>query len=247
MTTKFRYQNPVVGDTIRLGIDVYNSNNFADVTSIESVEVMFLDPTARTDANPDGRTLFVTLPGSSVEQSGTGQYYVDLVTSSYPQFVVGNYLDVWNVQFRSDEPVGVIDQTFALYPDLWITSPMPIVYDFQFQFRPSRWRKGEIKYLQCEINPLVPRQSDLVRYYANLAIAADIYVSIEQHCGECVPYEQDLRLVVEDQLMTYKEKCVAFYKFDTTELPCGIYDVWCRMKFGDNMFVSEKQQIQIYS
>jgi len=245
MTTKLRFQNPVVGDTIRLSFDVYNSNNFADVFSIEKVEIMFLDPSAKTAENPDGRTLFATVNNSDIVHATTGQYYIDLDVPA-PKFVVGNYLDIWHVQFRSDEDVGQIEQTFAIHPDLWITSPIPIVYDFQFQFRPSRWRRGEVKHLQCEITPLVPRQSDLVRYYANLAIAADIYLSIEQHCGPCVPCEEDLRVILDEVPMTYKEKGVAFYRWDTTDLECGIYDVWAKMLFGDNVYVGEKQQIQLF-
>jgi len=245
MANKYRYQNPAVGDTIILGLDVYNSNNFADVASIDHVDILFLDPTARTDANPDGRTLVTTIDGSLVTQDDTGRYHITLVTSP-PKFVIGNYLDVWYAQFRSDDPIGNVEQTFSIYPDLWITSPVPIVYDFQFRFSPTRWRKGEAKYLQCEINPLVPRQSDLVRYYANLAIAADITISIEQHCGECVPCEEDLRLIVDDDAMTYKEKGLAFYRLDTTDLNCGIYNVWCKLSFADNVYISEKQQIQIF-
>lgn len=246
MATKYRYQNPVLGDTIRLGFDVYNSNAFTDPTLIEGVEVFFLDPTARSESNPDGRTLFTVVAGADVVREAEGKYYAEVALTT-PQFVTGNFLDVWHVQFRPDEPVGEIEQSFGVYPDLWITSPVPIVYDFQFRFGPSRWRRGEKKYLQCEINPLVPRQSDLVRYYANLAIAADIYISIALHCGECVPEEEDLRLIVDEEPMQYKEKGVAFYKFDTSELDCGIYDVWAKMCFGDNTYVSEKQQIQIFS
>lgn len=244
MATKFRYQNPVVGDTIKLSLDIWNSNNFADVNSFDKVEIMFLDPTARTEANPDGRTLFATINASDVEQEATGQYYVELELTS-PQFVIGNYLDVWSIQFRTDEPIGTIEQTFAVYPDLWITSPVPIVYDFQFAFRPNRWTQGEKKFLQCEIMPLVPRQSDLARYYTNLAIAADIYLSMSQRCGECLPCEKDLRVVIDEELMTYKEKGVAFYKLDTTDLEPGIYDVWAKLEFGDNTYISDKQQIQI--
>jgi hypothetical protein len=246
MATKFRYQNPVIGDTVRLSFDVYNSNNFADPASFEKVEIFFLDPIARTEANPDGRTLFATVLPSSIVRDSTGQYHVDLAVSA-PQYVTGNYLDVWSVQFRADEEIGQIEQTFAIYPDLWITSPIPIVYDFQFRFAPTRWRQGEKKSLQCEITPLVPRQSDLVRYYTNLAIAADIFISIEQHCGECVPEEADLRLIVDEEPMDYKEKGVAFYKLDTSEMDCGIYSVWAKMVFGDNTYISEKQQIQVFS
>ena len=245
MGTKFRYQNPVVGDTIRLGFDVYNSNAFADPTEIEGVEVYFLDPASRAEENPDGRTLFATVAPGGVVRDAEGRYHADLLAAQ-PQFITGNYLDVWHVRFRPDEPAGRVEQAFSVYPDLWITSPMPIVYDFGFRFGPSRWRKGEKKFLQCEVTPLVPRQADLVRYYANLAIAADISISVSQHCGECVPEEEDLRLIVDEEPMEYKEKGVAFYKLDTADLDTGIYDVWAKMSFGDNTYVSEKQQIQIF-
>lgn len=38
-TIKERYQNPVVGDTIRLRLFFYNSNNFADVNTIDQVAI----------------------------------------------------------------------------------------------------------------------------------------------------------------------------------------------------------------
>jgi hypothetical protein len=246
MGIKFRYQNPVINDTIRLGFDVYNSNLLTDPTSIEKVDIYFLDPTARQESNPDGRVLFTTIAPSNVIRDAEGRYHVD-VPLTPPQFVIGNFLDIWHVQFRSDEPVGEVEQSFGVYPDLWITSPIPIVYDFQFRFTPSRLRLGEKKFIQCEIMPQVPRQSDLVRYYHNLAIAADIYVSIALNCGECVPEEEDLRLIIDEAPMEYKEKGVAYYKIDTSEMECGIYDIWAKMTFGDNVYVSEIQQIQIYS
>jgi hypothetical protein len=243
--SKYRYQNPVVNDTIRLRLDVYNSNNFSDVNSFEKVEIYYLDDTARTEENPDGRTLFTTIDGGDVVREAEGQYYVDLVASA-PEFVVGNYVDLWYMVFVEDEDTAKIENYFTIYPDLWFTSPLPIVYDFQFKFLPTRWRQGESKYLQIEITPLVPRQSDLVRYYANLAIAADITITIEQKCGECIPCESDLRIVLEDESVNYKEKGLAFYKWDTTDLDCGIYEVSARLVFADNTYISDKQQIQIY-
>ena len=185
MATLFRYQNPTVNSTIQLGFDVYNSNNYSDPAAFIEVDIYFLDPTARRPDNPHGKVLFATIPGDQVVRDDVGQYHVDRRRCT--AVVVGNYIDVWQVQFTADEPPGEVEQTFAIYPDLWITSPIPIVYDFQFKFTPTRWRKGEIKYLKVEITPLVPRQSDLVRYYTNLAIASSIGISIEQHCGECNP------------------------------------------------------------
>lgn len=246
MALKQRYQNPVVGDTIRLRLDVYNSNNFSDVSSIEQVDVYFLDPNARTPENPDGRTLFATLTPDQIVHEDTGKYYVDLVTSA-PSFVIGKYIDIWSIVFTEDDDPAPNENLFEIYPNLWITSPVPIIYDFSFRFSPSKIVKGSNKYLRIDIQPQVPQHQDLIRYYYNLAVLADVTVSIQQICGDCLPKEEDLRIVVEDAPVDFREKCSAYYKLDTTDMDCGIYDVWFKMEFGDNVFVSDKQQLQIYN
>ena len=97
-----------------------------------------------------------------------------------------------------------------------------------------------------DITPNVPKSSDLEKYYQNLAITSPISISIEQECGECIPVEQDLRLVVDCEVVELREKCVGYYFLDTTELDCGIYNVWFQMDFGNTVHISDKQQIQIY-
>ncbi len=245
MALKQRYQNPAVGDTIRLRLDVYNSNQYRDVTGFDKVEIYYLDPAARTAENPDGRLLFYTFQPNQITHEGEGKYYVDLVVSS-PSFVVGKYIDSWHVNFDGQQPISAHESYFEIFPALWITSPIPIVYDFSFRFTPSKIRKGNKKHLRIEIMPNVPRQPDLVRYYQNLAIVSDIYVSMELHCADCLPEEEDLRLVIERDLTDFREKCYAYYFLDTTEMDCGIYNVWFELCFGDNVYISEKQQLQVH-
>ena len=106
--------------------------------------------------------------------------------------------------------------------------------------------KGSKRYLIINIIPNVPRGADIIPYYENLAIVSDLRVSISLNCGECVPKEKDLRLVVDRQLVDYREKGTAYLFLDTEDLEPGIYDVWFELCYGENVFVSEKNQLQIY-
>lgn len=246
MATKERHSNPVIGDTVRLRLDTYNGRAYADPSEFDRVEVYYLDPNARTPDNPEGRTLFATVTGGSVVREAEGKHYVD-VAATKPQFVVGHYVDVWYVRYEADADLVTEESNFELYPPLWTASPIPIVYDFAFRFTPSRIVKGSKKALRIEIQPLVPRQSDIVRYYHNLIVVSDVSVTITQRCGECVPAEADLRVVVEDDPVDYREGCFAYYKLDTSEMDPGIYDVRFKLEFGDNVFYSDAQQLQIYT
>ena len=120
------------------------------------------------------------------------------------------------------------------------------MYGFDFSFRPNKIRQGSKNYLIIDITPNVPKTSDLNRYYQNLAIVSPLKCLPEQECGECMPAEQDLRLVVDCELVELREKCVGYYYLDTTEMDCGIYNVWFQMDFGDTVHISDKQQVQIY-
>jgi hypothetical protein len=135
---------------------------------------------------------------------------------------------------------------FQVYPQLWYSSPIPIVHDFQFFFQPNRMRFGENKWIMIEVVPNVPRATDLARYYENIVISSNLNVSIEQACGPCLPAEEDLRLVVDSQPTEFKEKNRAYYRIDTTTLECGIYNIWFTLFFGGNTYISPKNQFQIY-
>lgn len=246
MGTKDRYQNPVVGDTIRLQFLAYNSNNFADVADIEKVEIWFLDPEERTAENPDGRRLVQTILGDEVEHVATGHY---LATTNLEQdrYVIGTYLDIWHIRFRdSEDQPAQIPQPFQILPDSWYTTPIPVVYDFDFHFQPNKLRKGSKQYLIIEVKPNVPNTRDLQRYYENLAICSDLSITIEQRCGDCVPQEQDLRTVVDDQPTDFREKRFGYYQLDTADLDVGIYDVSFKLEFGGNTYISDRQQLLIY-
>lgn len=242
---KERYQNPVIGDTIRLRLFFYNSNNFADVDSIEQVEIYKVaEGASMNDAS--ARTLCATYPGTSIVKTETGQYYLDIVASD-PCFTIGNYVDIWKVNFTDtfNDQTDVINP-FTIYPNLWYTTPIPVVYDFNFAFRPSRLRKGSKRYLIIEVTPNVPKGTDLQRYYENLAIVGNIKISMEQRTGDCLPEEQDLRVVLDKVDVTFREKKYGYYMLDTSELEVGIYDVWFELNIGENIYISERYQFQIF-
>ena len=244
--SKERYQNPVLGDTVNLRLFTYNSNNRKNIQEIQEVNIYFLDPNERTPENPEGLVLVQQLDPSTVVQEDTGQYVVS-VNLNDPLYSIGNYIDKWKVKFEdSDSAIASISNNFAVYPDLWFTTSIPPIYDFNFNFRPNRIRKGIKRYLIIQIVPNVPRGADIQSYYENLAIVSDLRVSLELACGDCVPAEQDLRLIVDRQLVDYREKMYAYYFLDTSELDTGIYNIWFELAFGENTFLSEKMALQIH-
>ena len=162
------------------------------------------------------------------------------------KYIIGRYLDIWTVEVIEGEPTGSIENCFDVYPNLFYTTPIPIVYDFSFHFQPNKFRKGSKQYLIIEIVPNVPTAGDLCKYYENLAIVSDLKLSIEQKCGECVPSESDLRMIVEDVKIDYREKRHGYYQLDTEDLDCGIYDIWFKLEFGGNVYISDRHQLQVY-
>ena len=245
MAEKERYQNPAVGDTVNLRLFTYNSNNLADLSSISKIEIYYLDRDNVSDTNPDGRRLVETYQPSSVTIEDTGTYLLP-ITVQENLYVIGRYLDVWTVNVSDTQPSERIEQVFQIYPNLWYTTPIPVVFDFSFHFQPNKFRQGSIQYIIIEIIPNVPTAGDLRKYYENLAIVSDLKISISQNCGDCLPKEADLRLIVDEELVDYREKRYGYYKLDTTDLDCGIYDVWFRLDFGGNVYISDRNQFQVY-
>lgn len=242
---KERYQNPVIADVLKLRLFTYNSNSRADVESMEEVNIYFLDPTFITTENPDGRRLVATIGADDIVHEETGHYSVE-ITLEKDVFTIGKYIDVWKLVVRENEAESNIEQHWVLYPDLWFSTPMPPVYDFSFSFRPNRIRQGSKRYLLIDVTPNVPHASDLLQYYVNLITVSPIKISMEQGCVDCMPAEQDLRLVIDKEDVGFRERCVAYYFLDTSELACGIYNVWFEMEFGENTYISEKQEIEIF-
>ena len=234
MATFERFQNPVVNDTVNLRLFSYNSNNRADITAIDSVEIYNLE-----EETP---RLIDTL--TNVSKVEVGQYLlsIDLVG---PKYTIGKYNDVWHVQFGTQ--AASITNEFEILPDLWYTTTAPMIYNFDFKFMPNRIRLGSKIFLIIQFRPNVPHASDMERYYTNLAIAAPLKIYIEQSdCMPCAPKEEDLRVVVDGEMVEYREKCAGYYFLDTTELDKGIYEVWFELSLGESVYVSEKNNLQIF-
>lgn len=239
--TKERYQNPVCGDTINLRLFTYNSNNRSNVQSIEKVDIYTEDPITRN------LILVETHSGSEVIQEETGEYVLQISAAS-PLYTIGHYHDEWSVIFTDGEcAAATIKNSFQIYSNLWFTTAIPPIYDFNFDFRPNKIRKGTKRYLLIQIIPNVAKGADILPYYENLAIVSDLKVSMEQVCGDCVPAEEDLRLVIDRELVNYREKGYAYYFLDTTQFDEGVYNVWFELCFGENVFISDKNALQIFS
>jgi hypothetical protein len=249
MAIKERNQNPVVGDSLNLRMFTYNSNHRQAVNSVDQVEIFQLDSTCITEDNPEGRRLITNIDSSDVEEVGDdfgGHYKINLNLEDQV-FTIGKYVDVWHVKFNEMQS-GTVTNEFRIISDLWYASDMPIVYDFSYGFRPNRVRKGERRWLTVDVVPNVPNANDLQRYYVNLALCSPIRIFIEKSCGECVPKEKDLRMVVENGEVEHRRDSEGYFFLDTAalDMDCGIYNVWFELEFGESKYISENLQLQIF-
>ncbi len=245
MALRQRYQNPTVNDTIRLRLLTFNSNLPQNLNSIDEINIYYFDQFSVTADNPTGKILVDTVPGTSVVNDAPGSYYLDLDLPG-PKYVIGRYSDEWSVVFEQNAPLATVAKNFEIFPSLWYTSDIPIVYDFSFCFQPNRLVQGSKKWLIIEIKPDVPKASDLESYYTNLAISSEIKISIARKCDPCLPQEKDLRIVVDEETVEQREKVFGYYWLDTSEMDGGLYDVWFTLEFGGNTYVSERQQLLIW-
>lgn len=239
-STRERYQNPVINDNVNLRLMAYNANVKANFTSIDKVEIYFLDPDEKNDLNPNGSRLVKTI--TNITSTDVGSYLINFKLEQ-DLFTIGQYVDIWYVNIENESTT--IQNNFEIFPNLWFTTPTPIIYDFNFFLRPNRIRKGSKRWLTIEIVPNVPNSNSLEEYYKNLAIIADIKINMEQKCGPCLPDLCDLRKVIENEPIELREKCMAYYFLDTNDLELGIYEVYFELTFGDCVYISEKQNLQI--
>jgi hypothetical protein len=223
-----------------------NQNLPSNFHCVDKVDVYFLDPHQKTPENVDGRTFVSTIPDTSVINSETGNYYIDLFLEG-PLYVIGNYLDIWTVTFKPTDQPTTIENNFTIYPDLWTTTVIPVVYDFNFNFQPNRLIKGSKQWLIIEVIPNVPRATDLQRYYISLAILGDLKISIAEKCGPCTPKNEDSRLIIDQAPMDFREKVFGYYKINTEDFDCGLFDVWFTLETGGNTYISPKNQLLIYN
>jgi len=247
MSTKERFQNPNIGDTVILRMLIYNNNQASDVNGVDKIEIWKVND--QDPNNVDKRTLVQTIDGATVTHDGEGAYSVEVFLEE-AVYCIGRYVDVWYMSFDRQQQeqctIAQIEAMFQIQRELWFTSPSPIVFDCTFSFRPNKLMQGSKQHLIINVTPNVPTASELEAYYRNLAIVSPLRISIAQHCGECVPAEEDLRLVVDKELVTYRERCLAYYFLDTTEMDCGIYDVWFQLEFAESVYISPKMQLQIF-
>lgn len=246
-TISERYQNPIIGNTVRLRLFMYNGNELSDVVSINTINIYMCYPTAATMEDPLGKNLVLEVDVSGVVHESTGTYYIDVPLTT-PQFVLGKYTDEWTITLDSSISDQIIQNEFRIYPQIWYSTPVPVVYDFSFDFQPNKIRKGSRQYLRIRVTPNVPTATDLARYYENLAVMGDVTVSMEQKCGKCLPHEEDLRLIFENQPVDYKERCYGFMMLDTEELEleCGVYAIWFTLCLGANKYISDKFNLLIF-
>lgn len=249
MPNKERNQNPVAGDTINLRLFTYNSNHRQPLEAVEMVEVYHVDRTEVSEENPDGLRLVATVAAGDVEEVNDdfGGHYKVSVPLEADSFPIGNYVDVWHVRFNSNQS-GTVTNQFRVLSNLWYAADMPIVYDFSYGFRPNRVRKGERRWLTVDVVPNVPSESDLSKYYTALSVASPVRIFIEKRCGECVPKERDLRVVVDGGEVQYRRDSEGYFFLDTDSLgmDCGIYDVWFELEFGESKYMSDPLQLQVY-
>lgn len=249
MSTKERNQNPVAGDLLNLRLFTYNSNHRQPVEAVEMVEIYFVDPTAVSEDNPEGLVIVDTVEASNIEEVSDdfGGHYKVTIAIEDLKYPIGHYIDVWHVKFNENQS-GTVTNQFRVLSNLWYASDMPIVYDFSYGFRPNRVRKGEKRWLTVNVTPNVPSSSDLEIYYTNLSVASPVKIFIEKRCGDCVPAEKDLRMVVEGGEVQYRRDSEGYFFLDTENLDmnCGIYDVWFELEFGESKYLSDSLQLQIY-
>lgn len=243
--TKERFQNPAVDDTVKLRLIMYNQNNLSDLYEIQKVEIWYLDPEGVTETNKDGRRLVETIDGSQVTAESTGTYRYDLHMEE-TRYVIGRYYDIWTVKTSVGAEATPIRQMFEVHPSLWYSTPIPVVYDFGFSMSPNKMRHGSKQWIMIDIIPNVPLAGDLQRYYENLAIVSDLKISMEQTCGDCIPAERDLRMVIDEEDVDVRQKRYGYYQLDTSEMDCGLYDVWFKLEFGDNIYVSDRYKFQVF-
>lgn len=246
---KERFQIPNCGDTIKLRLFSFNSNEKKNVFSVEKVEIIYLDENEKSEANPYGEILYKTINQSSIQNPSEGEYHIELTLDENDDgdpFLTGRYIDRWHIQFEENETCtsNQINNFFEVFPSLWFTSSGPNIYDFDFKFKPNKITKGSKRYIIIEIKPITPAIDSIQQYYQSIAIAGDLKISIQKSCSNC-PEEED-ELIVEDQLIEFREQNLGYYLIDTEELEKGIYDVWFRLEHGGLVYISDRNQLSIY-
>lgn len=237
MATIERHQAPTVGDTVKLKLFVFKGNRNNNVNEIKKVDIY--------KEETDGPRLIETIEDITTISEGVYSVEVFLEKNKY---TFGKYLDCWTATLEEDDSQdAVITNSFNVLEPLWYVSPSPIIYDFSFNFRPNRIRKGSKRYLVIEITPNVTNKSELDTYYTLLNSYSNITVSIElDACNPCAPQESDLRLITECDEIDYYDRSCAYYLIDTEDYDCGMYNIWFTLELGGNKYISNSMKFEIF-
>ena len=257
MATRERYQNPVLGDTINLRLFTFNSNLNVDPFKIDRVDVYWLDDSLKSASNSDGRTLIQQFSSADIQHIGEGQYLLPVFLNPYKTvsgseeffYRIGDYIDAWWIIFEGDENATKTENEFKVYPDLWYASPMPMVYDFDFEFSPNKLIRGSKQYLIVGIKCMAPGSTAKEQYYQTLAVLGNLGVSISVST-RCDCYDTvypSRNIIVDKASVSYRDNNRGYYLLDTTKLPttCSLFDIWFTYDYGGNTFISPKFALQI--
>lgn len=248
---KEKYENPTLGDTVRLRLYVYNSNAMTSVKVFRSIAIYLLDPFNKSEQNIDGRTLITQIATTTITQQSVGNYYVDLVLNSSDDFVLGDYIIQWNLIFENDPDCpSIIEDKFTIYSRNWATSDLPLIHSFDFKFSPNRFVKNSKQYLIVKIIPKAQNADTLSRYYANMAVSSGLTVSISERCGPCNNVDED-DFILENEPVEIRERGTGYVLLDMREdndlgLECGLYNIFFTLEFGNTVHVSPVSQFEIY-
>jgi hypothetical protein len=236
---KERFQNPNCGDNIRLRLFSFNSNYKKNVHSIKKIDIIRVD-------EENKEYIIKTIDPIEIQNPRPGEYYIDL-NLNIEEFIIGNYLDRWEIQFEESQDCATnkVNNFFQILPSIWFTSSGPNIYDFSFKFKPNKMVLGSKKYIVIEINPITPRVEDIEKYYSNIAITSNLKINIEKNCTNCPEDEEEI--IIEDELIEFREKNLGYYLLDTQDMEEGIYNIWFKLEHGENVYVSEKNQFQIFN
>ena len=247
---KRRYQAVHLGDTLLLEFYSYNGNRLSDVLDIEKVEVYHLNQFARTQRNPDGRELIVTVLGADVDHYSAGHYGASVFVdpNTYP---VGDFVDVWYVKYTSaDSDYRQATNTFKTTTDLRETSGSPFARECDFSFSPKKIQLGSKKLVQVNFALRPPADAtDLEKFYFTSSQVDRLYVRTIVHEGANYVVGSD-NVVTDPEWAPIEVRGdgVGYFEVDATEsgnYGIGIHAVQFKALVEGEVLVSPKFWLQV--
>lgn len=260
MATLFRYQNPVLGDTLNLDFYAFNNNRPVDVQEFDRVDIYFLDPAEITTDNTDGRIIKASVSASNIQQVETGHYRLPVLLTD-TLYQVGNYVDIWYAKYNSDDPdFYPVENQFKVFTSLRETHGEPFVYDVDFKFSPKKVVKGTKRYLTISFRPVVHtdigdrfvEEEILDRFYYSLRSTGNVYIRLElfEGCGYSTNPYMNIKTDPEWTPIEIRGDNEAYYLLDVTEdqddFDIGVYWAQFKVEIQGQTIISPKFYLQIY-